>query len=57
VLDGAGSVVGTKEYNAFGAMTSQTDEQEAVGYTGRVWNGFLRLQHSRARVYTVDPHV
>ncbi len=63
VLDAAGNAIGWKEYNAFGLITSQTGELEAVAYTGRVWNGFTLLQHSRARMYdpttarwyTVDP--
>ncbi len=53
VLDRAGEVKGTKEYNSFGVTGVPTGELEAIGYTGREWDGALRLQHSRARMY--DP--
>ncbi len=63
VLGPTGTVFGSKEYNAFGLMGVPTGELEAVGYTGREYDGYTLLQNSRARMYdpttgrwyTVDP--
>ncbi len=54
VFDNAGTVAGSRDYTAFGAITLETGAGlDRYGYTGREWDAALGLQYSRARMY--DP--
>ena len=56
VLDNSGTVTGSRDFSAFGAiMLSSGAGLDRYAYTAREWDGTLNLQYTRARMY--DPAV
>ncbi len=49
MVDGAGALVGTTEYAAFGALRSQTGMTSSMGFTGELFSAATGLLHLRAR--------
>lgn len=52
VSDNAGTVVGSRAYDGFGAITVAAGAGlDRYAYTGREWDAALNLQYTRARMY------
>jgi RHS repeat-associated protein len=54
LTDGTGAAVGTKQYDAFGAVRAQTGTQLYFGYTGEQMDAESGLVYLRARYLNVD---
>jgi RHS repeat-associated protein len=56
VLDNSGTITGSRDFSAFGAITvSSGAGLDRYAYTAREWDSTLNLQYTRARMY--DPVV
>jgi RHS repeat-associated protein len=56
VLDNSGTITGSRDFSAFGAITvSSGTGLDRYAYTAREWDSTLNLQYTRARMY--DPVV
>ncbi|MEZ4681947.1 MAG: hypothetical protein R2932_47830 [Caldilineaceae bacterium] len=49
LVDGAGALVGSTEYAAFGALRNQTGMTSSMGFTGELFSVATGLLHLRAR--------